>query len=203
MFVVGITGGIGSGKSAVTRCFEALGIAIIDADVIARNVVALGSPALQQIKQHFGESILLANGELDRAKLRQIVFADPAERRWLEQLTHPIIRENIVRALQTASSQYVILVSPLLIESGQFHLCNRILVVDVSRETQLQRTMLRDNNNRQQVEAIIEAQLPREKRLQQAHDVINNEVDLLELPGIVASLHQKYSQLSTQSLVQP
>jgi dephospho-CoA kinase len=200
VFVVGITGGIGSGKSAVTRCFEALGVIVVDADVIARQVVSIGSPALEQIHQHFGPGILLENGELNRAKLRQIVFTEPTERRWLEQLTHPLIRINIIQALQNAPSAYVILVSPLLIESGQYNLCQRILVIDVEHETQLQRTILRDNNDRQQVEAIIAAQIPRDKRLQHAHDIINNEVDISELPAIVAALHQQYCELSTQSL---
>jgi len=115
MFVLGVTGGIGSGKSAVTERFEALGIEVVDADVAARTVVAAGQPALDQISERFGSNILLENGELDRAALRKIVFHNPDERKWLEGLTHPLIREEIIKGLQSAQSPYVILVSPLLI----------------------------------------------------------------------------------------
>lgn len=196
MFVVGLTGGIGSGKTAVTRCFENLDVSVVDADIVAREVVAAGTPALQKIAERFGNDILLSDGNLNRARLREIVFQEPTQRHWLEQLTHPLIRERIIHQLQQAKSAYAILVSPLLIESGQAKLCQRILVVDVCRETQIQRTMQRDNNNQQQIEAIINAQISREKRLEHAHDIINNEADLNLLADKVATLHQQYCTLS-------
>lgn len=198
MFVVGLTGGIGSGKTAVTRCFESLGVPVIDADIVAREVVAAGTPALQAIAARHGQTILQDDGNLNRAKLREIVFKDPGERRWLEQLTHPLIRQGIIHGLQNAKAPYSILVSPLLIESGQAQLCQRILVVDVSRDTQIERTMQRDHNNRQQVESIINAQISREQRLAHADDVINNEADITQLADTIARLHQTYLILSTQ-----
>lgn len=199
MFVLGVTGGIGSGKSAVTARFEKLGIKVVDADVAARTVVQAGQPALAQIAEKFGQGILLDNGELDRAALRKIVFENPQERKWLESLTHPLIREEIIQGLQTATSPYVILVSPLLIESGQFHLTNRILVVDVPEEVQVSRTCARDNNDAAQVQSIIEAQIPRQQRLQHADDVIENTLGFEKLDATVAQLHEQYLSLAAAS----
>lgn len=196
MFVLGVTGGIGSGKSAVTARFEALGIEVVDADVAARTVVAAGQPALNKISQRFGSNILLANGELDRAALRKIVFDNPSERKWLEALTHPLIREEIVKGLQSAQSPYVILVSPLLIESGQFHFTQRILVVDVPESTQVERTCARDNNDAAQVQAIIDAQINRTERLAKADDIIENTLGLDHLDREVARLHDQYLSLA-------
>lgn len=197
MFVLGITGGIGSGKSAVTARFEALGIEVVDADVAARTVVAAGQPALDKISQRFGSNILLANGELDRAALRKIVFDSPEERKWLESLTHPLIREEIIKGLQDAQSPYVILVSPLLIESGQFHFTQRILVVDVPESTQVERTCARDNNDAVQVQAIIDAQINRAERLAKADDIIENTLGLDHLDSEVARLHDQYLSLAS------
>jgi len=196
MFVLGVTGGIGSGKSAVTERFEALGIVVVDADVAARTVVAAGQPALDKISQRFGSNILLENGELDRAALRKIVFDNPSERKWLEALTHPLIREEIVKGLQSAQSPYVILVSPLLIESGQFHFTQRILVVDVPESTQVERTCARDNNDAAQVQAIIDAQINRTERLAKADDIIENTLGLDHLDREVARLHNQYLSLA-------
>jgi dephospho-CoA kinase len=198
MLIVGITGGIGSGKTAVTDEFERLGISVVDADVAARTVVEKGKPALEQIAQHFGSDILLENEELNRAALRKLIFDQPNERKWLEQLTHPLIRNEIIQGLQSAKSPYVILASPLLIESGQYHLVKRTLVVDVPESLQIERTCKRDNNDAQQVQAIINAQLPREKRLKHADDVICNNKDLAYLHAEVAKYHQQYLEL-TQS----
>ncbi len=178
MLVIVITGGIGSGTTAVTDEFSRLGITIVDADVAARSVVEKGQPALNAIEKHFGEHMLLASGELDRAALRKVVFEDPSQRKWLEQLTHPLIREEIKQGLVNAKSQYVILVSPLLIESGQQKLVNRTLVVDVDESLQIERTVSRDTNSEEQVKAIIQAQLPREIRLKHAQDIIKNDQDL-------------------------
>lgn len=196
MFVLGVTGGIGSGKSAVTARFEALGIEVVDADVAARTVVAAGQPALDKISQRFGSNILLENGELDRAALRKIVFDNPDEREWLEGLTHPLIREEIIKGLQHAQSPYVILVSPLLIESGQFHFTQRILVVDVPESTQVERTCARDNNDAAQVQAIIDAQINRTERLAKADDIIENTLGLDHLDREVARLHDQYLSLA-------
>jgi len=196
MFVLGITGGIGSGKSAVTSRFEQLGITVVDADIAARTVVAAGRPALNAIAQRFGASILLPNGELNRPALRKIVFAEPSQRQWLESLTHPLIREEILHGLRSATSPYVILVSPLLIESGQFHLVQRILVVDVPEAIQLERTCQRDQNSEAQVKAIMAAQLDRQARLAKADDIIDNHLGFEHLDAEVQRLHASYLALA-------
>lgn len=196
MLVVGITGGIGSGKTAVTNKFANLGIDVVDADIAARTIVEKGSVGLEKIKQHFGESIVLEDGTLNRAKLREIIFKDVAAKTWLEQLTHPLIRQEIISGLQNSKSPYTILVSPLLIESGQHELVNRVLVVDVPVELQLKRTCERDNNPPAQVEAIIASQLDRDKRLSFADDIIVNNQTLEHLQQQVAQLNQQYLRLS-------
>ncbi|MFY0642076.1 MAG: dephospho-CoA kinase [Bermanella sp.] len=196
MLVIGITGGIGSGKTAVTNEFAKLGIDVVDADIAARTVVAKGSFGLEQIKQHFGENIVLEDGSLNRAKLREIIFKDADAKKWLEQLTHPLIRQEIISGLQHSKSPYTILVSPLLIESGQNELVNRVLVVDVTVELQLQRTCERDNNPPAQVESIIASQLDRDKRLSFADDIIVNNQTLEHLQQQVAQLNQQYLRLS-------
>lgn len=196
MFVVGVSGGIGSGKTAVTDHFQTLGIDVIDADVAARTVVEKGKPALASIQAYFGNDVILDNGKLDRVALRQIIFNDDAHRKWLEELTHPLIRNEIINGLQNAKSPYVILASPLLIESGQYKLVNRTLIVDVSEETQVSRTCERDDNNPEQVKAIIKAQLPRNERLKHADDIINNEGQLADLIEQVNNLHQIYLEMS-------
>lgn len=195
-YVIGLTGGIGSGKTAVSDLFAALGIAIVDADVAARAVVEPGTPALAAIAEHFGADILQADGNLNRAQLRQRVFADPAERQWLERLTHPLIRAEIARGLSGATSPYVLLVSPLLVESGQSKLTQRVLVVDVPEDLQLQRTMVRDNNPETQVKAIMQAQASRQQRLLYADDVVVNDTTLADLKEKVDQLHQHYLQLA-------
>jgi len=198
VLVIGVTGGIGSGKTAVTDEFTRVGITIVDADVAARTVVANGKPALQVIASRFGPSILLDNGDLDRAALRTIVFKEPEQRKWLEQLTHPLIRQEIIQGLQDAKSPYVILASPLLVESGQNKLVNKTLVVDVPVELQIERTISRDNNTPEQVQAIINAQLPRQARLKHADHVIVNDQDLDYLHRQVTSLHQEFLKMSQQ-----
>jgi dephospho-CoA kinase len=190
--VIGITGGIGSGKSAVTDRFEAQGIAVVDADKAARVVVEPGGPALDAIAAHFGAGVLLADGKLDRAALRRIVFADDKERRWLEQLTHPLIAQEIRRQLQAADSDYVILASPLLLETSQGELADLTVVVDVPEALQLQRTMARDDNDEDQVKRIMAAQQPREERLEKADIVIDNSRSLAELDDVVAELHKEF-----------
>lgn len=190
-YVVGITGGIGSGKSAVTQHLEKLGIFVVDADLVARVVVEPGMPALAAIAAHFGEDILLSNGQLNRAALRRIVFDNSEERRWLEGVTHPAIREEIARQLQEATSDYVVLSSPLLLESGQATFAQYVVVVDVPESVQLERTMRRDSNDEVLVQQIMAAQLPREERIARADEAIDNSGDLEQLYANVDALHQR------------
>lgn len=191
MFIVGITGGIGSGKSAVTELLEQQGITIVDADIVARQVVEPGTPALTEIERHFGTPVINQERGLDRQKLRAIVFDNPRERKWLEALLHPLIREEILRQLSRSKSLYTVLSSPLLLETDQHELVDKVVVVDVSEQTQLQRTMKRDNNSSDQVKAIIAAQKNREERIQSAHYIINNDADLKALQEKVFDLHQQ------------
>jgi dephospho-CoA kinase len=194
--VIGITGGIGSGKTAVSDRFKALGVSVVDADVASRVVVEPGGPALAAIAEHFGEDVIQQDGSLNRAELRRRVFADPAERHWLERLTHPLINEHIREELEKAESPYAVLVSPLLAETGQSRFCHRILVVDVPEEVQVRRTMTRDANDEAQVRKIIEAQASREQRLALADDVIVNDGSLEALDEEVARLHEIYSEMA-------
>lgn len=194
-FVIGVTGGIGSGKSAVSDRFQALGIAIVDADIASRVVVEPGRPALAAIAEHFGAEAIGDDGGLDRALLRKRVFADPQERKWLEALTHPLINQYLVDELAKAQSPYAILASPLLVETGQSRFCHRILVVDVPVELQVQRTMSRDANDEAQVRAIIAAQASREERLALADDVIVNDQGLDHIDAEVQRLHQVYLEM--------
>ncbi|TBW56721.1 dephospho-CoA kinase [Marinobacter halodurans] len=197
MRVIGLTGGIGSGKSTVARLFQELGVHAVDADIIAREVVEPGTPALARIAGHFGETILTAEGALNRAALRRIVFETPSERAWLEKLLHPVIREEIRRQLWLGDEpvpadyphQYVLLVSPLLLETDQYQLTDEVIVVDVPVETQIERTMGRDQNDRDQVERIIAAQIPREERLQKADRVIDNTQPMAAVKDSVRALH--------------
>lgn len=194
MAIVGLTGGIGSGKSTVVRQFGELGVHWVDADDVAREVVEPGTPALKAIEAHFGSRILQPDGALDRAQLRQIVFETPDERTWLEKLLHPVIREELIRQLKPDNYHlpYVLLVSPLLLETDQHNLVDHILVVDVPVEVQLERTMARDNNSRKQVERIIAAQISREQRCSRADDVINNDRPLDEVERQVRELHDRF-----------
>ncbi|PAU87563.1 dephospho-CoA kinase [Pseudomonas sp. WN033] len=195
--IIGLTGGIGSGKSAAADRFaQAHGIHVVDADLKSRVVVEPGRPALGQIVDRFGEAILLDSGELNRAALREKVFAEPAERRWLEALLHPLIREEITADLSRADSPYALLVSPLLVESGQHQMTQRILVVDVPEAMQIARTAQRDQVPETQVRAIMQAQAQREERLRHAHDVISNDRDLAALHAQVDALHQRYLALT-------
>ena len=172
--IIGLTGGIGSGKSFVAAHFAKLGIRVVDADAVAREVVAKGEPALARIREHFGEDIVLPTGELDRRALRGIIFADPAEKKWLENLLHPIIRLRIVEQLQAATSPYAILESPLLLETDQHLLVEKIILVDVDEATQIARASARDGSDVEQIKSIIASQMPRAKKLKKADFVIDN-----------------------------
>lgn len=194
MAVVGLTGGIGSGKSTVARMFGALGVHWVDADDVAREVVEPGTPALEQIAEHFGRDILLPDGGLDRAALRRVVFDSPEERAWLEGLLHPVIREELVRQLHPDdyALPYVLLVSPLLLETDQHQLVDKVVVVDVPVDVQIERTMARDDNAREQVQRIIDAQIPREQRLQKADEVVDNNRPVSEVERRVDELHKQF-----------
>ena len=190
MLRVGITGGIGSGKTALTDWLAQQGITVVDADLAARVVVAPGQPALAEIAAAFGNSYLLPDGQLDRAALRELVFADADKRRTLETITHPRIREELVRQLSAANSPYAVLSSPLLLESGQSDLVDVSVVVDVPEDMQIARTMERDGNDQTLVEGIMAAQLGLETRKSRADIVIDNSGTLADLHEKAAILHQ-------------
>lgn len=199
MYIIGLTGGIGSGKSTVANCFSQLGIDIVNADEAARHVVEKGSPALSKIATHFGSKACLEDGTLNRAFLRKEIFEHPDKRQWLEELLHPLIKTWIQEALENSSSSYTILESPLLLETNQHTLADRILVVDVPEEIQISRAMQRDGNNNQQIEAIIDTQISREERIKRADDIIDNSGSSESLPEKVQALHQTYLQLASRN----
>ncbi len=196
MLVVGLTGGIGSGKTAVSDCFAALGVPVIDTDIIAREVVEPGQPALAEIVAAFGAECVDSSGALQRAVLRQRIFHDAAARQQLEALLHPRIR-NIVRERSAAqSAPYVLVVIPLLVESGMRDLVQRVLVVDVSEEEQMRRVLHRDQVHQLQVRQILNAQATRSQRLAIADEVLVNDGSLADLSAKVAALHQHYLRLA-------
>lgn len=194
-WILGLTGGIGSGKSAAAQCFVELGVHLVDADNAARWVVEPGRPALAQIAEHFGASVLQGDGALNRSALRELIFKDPQQRVWLEGLLHPLIREEIRQYLARAESAYAILVSPLLLETSQHQMVQRVLVIDVPESVQIERTVVRDKTNEEQVRAILKAQASREERLSRADDVIVNDRDPAWLKSEVERLHHFYLTL--------
>lgn len=196
MFVLGLTGGIGSGKTAASDYLASKGICVVDADVVARQIVEPGQPALAAITQRYGADALLADGSLDRAWLRQKVFAEPTERQWLESQTHPRIRQAIIDQLQNASSEYAVLVSPLLFESGQYQLTQRTLLIDVAEDIQIARATSRDQNDEQQIRRIIAAQMSRTDKRAKADDIADNSKDLAHLYQQLDQLHHTYLQLA-------
>jgi dephospho-CoA kinase len=195
-FVVGITGGIGSGKTTVTDLFAKYAIEVIDADVIAREVVEPGTPALKAIIHKFGESALDQSGSLDRAKLRSLVFNDIEVKNWLNQLLHPAIRRQMLLQTQQAKSDYCLLSVPLLVENKLNEQVDRVVIVDVDEPTQLRRTLLRDKTNEKQIRTIMSAQATRQQRLEVANDVIDNNGGIDTLFKQVFQLHQYYLQLA-------
>ena len=198
--IIGVTGGIASGKSTVARAFEALGAPWVDADDVAREVVEPGEPALAEISERFGQRVLNDDGTLNRRALREIVFADPAERHWLESVTHPRIRarltEHLAR-LQASGAPYVLLVSPLLFESGQSEMADRCLVIDVPEALQIERTAARDDVDEAQARAIVAAQMPRAERLARADDVLDNSGSEDAMRRRVAELDRRYRQITS------
>jgi dephospho-CoA kinase len=194
--LIGLTGGIASGKSAVAEIFAQLGVPVLDTDQIARDVVEPGTPTLAKLVAEFGGDILDASGRLDRARMRSRVFADPEQRKHLEAITHPAIREELAARAQRAQGPYQIHVIPLLVESGRSELYDRVLLVDTSEEDQLKRVMSRDNSGREQAQQILAAQASREDRLEAADDVIVNTGTLEDLHRFVQTLHRNYTLLS-------
>ncbi|PID54855.1 MAG: dephospho-CoA kinase [Gammaproteobacteria bacterium] len=196
-FVVGLTGGIGSGKSAASDYFATKGITVVDADVVARDIVQAGTAALAAIAQRYGKDILLDDGALNRAELRSIVFADARERQWLEGLTHPLINRQIEQQLQNAISDYAILSSPLLLQNAQQTHCDKIIVMDVPETTQLERAMARDDNDEAQVKRIMAAQMGREQRLEKADFILDNTTSPAALYQQIDKLHPQLLALSS------
>lgn len=201
-YIVALTGGIGSGKSTVADAFAAQGIAIVDADIIAREVVAPGEPALNDIQAHFGPDVIAADGSLNRRRLREIIFAAPQEKAWLNALLHPLIQNRTREAIARARSPYVLWVVPLLVENQLQHRADRVLVVDVEPQTQITRTMKRDGVTREHAQQILTAQASRETRLAAADDVINNDGDPQSAVAEVFRLHQHYLALARQAAAQ-
>lgn len=195
-FRVGLTGGIASGKSTVAKLFAALGVPLIDTDVLAREIVAPGQPVLQQIARRFGADVLAADGSLDRAALRARVFADPAERKALEALTHPAIRALVEERAALAGGEYQMHVIPLLVETDGRSRVDRVLVVDCSEELQIRRLQARDGATIEQARAILTAQVTRTARLSVADDVIANDGELGALRDAVETLHARYLSLA-------
>lgn len=197
MFAVGLTGGIGSGKSTVAGLFTELGAAVIDTDVIARQLTAPGDAALEAIHAAFGEAVMQADGTLDRAALRRRIFADPAARRQLEAILHPRIRQAVIQTLATLTAPYALIVIPLLVETGGYRdVLRRVLVVDCPENLQIARVMARSGLARDEVAAILAAQAGRAARLAAADDVIVNTAAAEALRPEVAKLHQRYLALA-------
>ena len=194
--IVGLTGGIGSGKSAASQWFETQGINVVDADIAAREIVEKGQPALAQIQSAFGDWVLLESGELNRKALREHIFQHPFARQQIEEITHPAIRQSIIVQLEQANSPYVILVSPLLFETNQHLLTQRTLLIDASIELQIQRASQRDGQSVAQIENIIQAQMPRDRKLDLADDIAINDGHLEHLYTQLQKLHLHYLELS-------
>lgn len=199
MYVVAITGGIGSGKTTIANQFAELGIDVVDADVIAREVVEPGTPALEAIADHFGPDVITPDGQLDRRRLRERVFSDPSAKAWLNALLHPLIRSQMQRQCAAARSPYSLLVVPLLVENKLTGLANRVLVVDVDEATQIERTCRRDGVTSEQAKAIIAAQASRSERLAAADDVIENgNGSEMAIKARILTLHETYLAFASQ-----
>lgn len=197
-YVVALTGGIASGKSTVAKLFGEQNIDVIDADIIAREVVEPGMPALNAIKQHFGPDILLSDGSLNRKKLRTIIFSNPDEKHWLNQLLHPLIQQRTRQLIANSRSLWCLWVIPLLVENQLQDQANRILVVDIEPQEQRKRVCQRDNVNAQQAEAIIQSQATRAQRLAIADDIIDNSLPKDRLIEQIQKLTMTYNQLAQQ-----
>lgn len=199
-YVVVLTGGIASGKTAVSDRFAALGVPVVDTDLIAREIVQPGQPALAEIVREFGAEILDETGQLDRERMRRIIFSDPACKMQLEAILHPAIGARALEQIASLDADYCLLVIPLLAESGRYRWADRILVVDVDEASQLRRVMARDDIGMEQAQAILNAQASRAQRLALADDVIENRGSLAELDRAVGVLHAKYRRLAAASV---
>ncbi|MGP1924231.1 MAG: dephospho-CoA kinase [Arsenophonus sp. NEOnobi-MAG3] len=195
-YIVALTGGIGSGKSGVSDKFSSLGVPIIDADIISRQIVMHNTYTLNIIKQHFGSTILNNDGSLNRAKLRKKIFSNSKEKIWLNNLLHPLIRQETQRQVTLVNYPYVVWVIPLLIENNLEHLANHVLIIDVTPEEQIARIIKRDRITQEEAKNILFNQVSRTRRLQKADDMINNHDNKLILDETIAKLHQKYLQLA-------
>lgn len=193
--IIGLTGGIGCGKSTISDEFARLGITIVDADIIARDVVAPNSQGLNAIVERFGSEIISSDGSLNRAKLRKLIFADTTLTAWLNGLLHPLIRTEIERQVASSQTQYTILSVPLLLENNLDILCDRVLVVDINEATQIARVSGRDNSDIDTINAIISAQIDRPSRLARAHDIIDNSGNIADSLAQVRKLHVFYTKL--------
>lgn len=198
-FIIGLTGGIGSGKTTVANLFAEQGIELIDADIIAREVVRPGQPALAKISEFFTAEVLTPTGELDRKQLRNIVFQSPEKRVWLNKLLHPIISTEMQSQAKQAKSLYVIMVVPLLFENGLDSLVNRTLLVDISPDAQMTRAANRDHVSAEQIKNIINSQMSRKDKLQKADDIIDNQGEISQLRSQVLKLHHKYMALAQKN----
>lgn len=196
MIIIALTGGIGSGKSEVSRMFAQLGVPVIDTDVIARELVMPGRPAYQEIIHQFGEDLRQPDKTLNRSKLREIIFAVPEKRQQLEAILHPRIRQAVQAEIQALDAEYCIVVIPLLTEKGAYPFIDRVLVIDTDEQRQIERTMARDQQSREAVEQILRAQASRNQRLSLADDILENNDDLAALQRQVEQLDSKYRQLA-------
>ncbi|EIX9085705.1 dephospho-CoA kinase [Klebsiella aerogenes] len=201
-YTVALTGGIGSGKSTVADEFAHLGVTVIDADIIARQVVEPGTPALLAIAERFGPQMINDDGSLNRRRLRERIFAHSEDKAWLNALLHPLIQQETRRQMQASTSPYLLWVVPLLVENRLTDKADRVLVVDVPKETQIERTMRRDGVSREHAEHILAAQATREQRLAAADDVIENMGSADAVASHVARLHEKYLMLASQAASQ-
>ena len=199
-FIVAVTGGIGSGKSEVTQRFASLGVKVIDADVIARELVAPGQPALAEIQRRFGGAVIAEDGQLDRRKMRSEIFADPAKKQLLEALLHPLIASIMQQRASSAAGPYVVLAIPLLAESHRYDWVDRVVVVDAPETVQRERIMRRDALDGSQAEAVMQSQAKRAQRLAIADDVIENSGDLSLLDEAVKDLHAGYLEIARRLL---
>ena len=197
--VIGLTGGIGSGKTTIANFFAGLGIDIIDADIAARKVVEPKSNALVKISQHFGPQFIQADGTLNRQSLRSRIFSNDIDKLWLNNLLHPLIRQTMLNEVQQSQSSYCLLVAPLLIENNLQSLVQRILVIDISEDEQIKRAVLRDPSSKEEIMRIIASQIPRKERMNYADDIIDNsKSDLSMIKDNVIKLDLKYQKLATK-----
>ena len=199
MLRVGLTGGIGSGKTTVCNIFSELGVPVIDADMISHKLVCKGKPALKRIKEIFGDIIIDVNGELDRNRMRNIIFSDIKARKQIESILHPLIYNEIQKQVSKLNNPYCIICIPLLFETNSENKVDRILVIDVPKNIQLKRAVLRDDKSTMDIKKIIDTQAPRKHRLQSADDIIVNDGDIAKLRDQISKLDKKYNKLSANS----